>query len=958
MTTKQAGFSFGPFLLRGPYGPLTRDGVPVSLQRKTLALLYELVNQAGEVVTRKMLLDTVWPGVIVSANAVDYQIRLLRNALGDSAHDPRYVRTVHGVGFSFVATVGKVYAVPAETLAQPAIPINWFSGRARELAALDTALAQALGGKRRTVVVKGEAGIGKSALARTFLQSVQATPLVSVVCRCMPDLARNDTLRPLLQALAGICASDASGRVTGVLRRHAPTVLVQLPDMLSDAEYEALRPAAANAPPDRVLAELVDALEMLASTQPLLLIVEDLHCSDHSTRSALSMLMRRQNASRILALVTGRLNTPADYDDSDGGWLCTFDEATGVTEIELQCLSRNAVELYAYRRFGLGWDHALTERLFVGSGGHPMLMAHLADHLLESSGDAGLQDTDGIPERLRMIIDLRLDQLTAAARELLECAAVVGIDFCDAEIATAMDMPLAVVEAECGELVRQSRLIAAAGTVRWPDGTVSVRYGFCHTLYHRALRQRVPLLRLSQVQERLALGKEIAYGNRTADIAADLARRFEAADLPNKATQYHLLAARTAQERASHLDSVAHTTAGLALLKLLSDGHDRDNLELGLLLCLMGSATLAGGVAEERIRAANKRIDELSLTTNKPALQAQALVHQWAQHHVQGQHRKALAYAENQRSVGASQRNTVWEAAGLSRASVSLHLLAEHRASEQHSSQALALLRDARHTSTRDTRAPPTVVATIARSLTSWSRGFPDTSLDLAHEAIAHAQAAANPVAQCVARALGLPVALFYRRESAKLLEACDRAMALCQRFDYREGLMYASQFRAIALCQSGYGEQGLPELRRVITKRRSLGYFCTLTMALASEAEYCISTLRFDEGQTALDAAALAVEHQDERVWEAEIRRLQGNLYWARGDSADAALQAYQEAQNIAREQDALSLQLRAAVHSTQLLRKLGRNDPPELRTLYDQFTEGVATPDMRNAAALLQMG
>ena len=171
---------FGPYRLRGPQGPLLRERQEVKLMPKTLAVLWELVRQAGKVVTKAALLTAVWSQTVVGEDALGFQIQTLRRALGDNTKQPRYIATVHRLGYRFIAPLGTVPSVPSPqspVLNQPRpvqLPTEWpfFVGRDPELEQLQHLFAKTLHGERQVVFVIGEAGIGKTTLVESVSGAV------------------------------------------------------------------------------------------------------------------------------------------------------------------------------------------------------------------------------------------------------------------------------------------------------------------------------------------------------------------------------------------------------------------------------------------------------------------------------------------------------------------------------------------------------------------------------------------------------------------------------------------------------------------------------------------------------------------------------------------------------------------------------------------------------------------
>ena len=99
------GVSFGPYHLMGRRGPPMRRSLSVNLPPKALAVLWELVARAGQVVTKEDLLTKVWVGTVVGEETLTTFIRLLRRALKDDPHQPRYIATAHRQGYRFIAEV-------------------------------------------------------------------------------------------------------------------------------------------------------------------------------------------------------------------------------------------------------------------------------------------------------------------------------------------------------------------------------------------------------------------------------------------------------------------------------------------------------------------------------------------------------------------------------------------------------------------------------------------------------------------------------------------------------------------------------------------------------------------------------------------------------------------------------------------------------------------------------------
>jgi DNA-binding winged helix-turn-helix (wHTH) protein len=278
----------------------------LALRPKTFALLRYLVAHPGQLLTKAALLEALWPETMVSEVVLSVCIRELRQVLGDDAQAPRFIETVHRRGYRFIGQLPAAH-LSAPRISSPAPP-PLLAGRERELDALHGALATALTGVRQLLFVTGEAGLGKTALVEAFLTALEAYGPLLIGCgQCLEHYGAGEAYLPVLEALGRLCRGPGGKEVVTLLGQQAPTWLVQMPGLVRAADLEALQRRIAGATRDRMLRELAEALELLTSRQPLLLVLEDLHWSDYSTLDVLAMLARRQEPARLLLLGTYRL---------------------------------------------------------------------------------------------------------------------------------------------------------------------------------------------------------------------------------------------------------------------------------------------------------------------------------------------------------------------------------------------------------------------------------------------------------------------------------------------------------------------------------------------------------------------------------------------------------------------------------------------------------------------------
>src|SRR5215471_4853225 len=355
------GLVFGPFRLDLRDERLWRGPEALPLSPKTFAVLRCLVTQAGQLVTKDTLLEAVWPNTVVSESILTVGIRTLRQVLGDQARTPRFIETVHGRGYRFITPVSPRGAPggpgrgegsrrgPASTFRRP----PHFVGRDAALAQMTQWWTTARQGTRQVGVIAGEAGIGKTALVHTFVAQIAATEDVWVGHgQCLDHYGVGEAYLPLLEALGRLGRAPEGERLVAVLRQYAPSWLVQMPGLVPPTEWESLQRTAGGATQSRMLRELTEALDVLTTERPVVLVLEDLHWSDASTLAWLAYVARRPDPTRLLLLGTYRPVEVIVEAHPLRRLLTELRPHGQCTDLVLDYLSEAAVLAYLEQRFG------------------------------------------------------------------------------------------------------------------------------------------------------------------------------------------------------------------------------------------------------------------------------------------------------------------------------------------------------------------------------------------------------------------------------------------------------------------------------------------------------------------------------------------------------------------------------------------------------------------------------
>lgn len=621
-------FSLGPYRLNVETGELAHAGRTLKLTPRTTGVLLALAGRTGELVTKQDLFNTVWKGRAVSDAALTTCIQELRDALQDEARQPRYIETLHRRGYRLLVPL--VPLPPASET--PAMSSGGMVGRVAELSELERRLTRALTGRCQIVFVVGEPGIGKTTLLDSFADRYAASgEFAYTVGRCAEHYGPSEAYLPLLDAITRLCRGPHAQRLLHILRRHAPGWLAQLHSLLDDAELESLQRRAVGATRERMLRELADALGAIAADIPLILRLEDLHWSDASTLDWLGFIARRTESARLLIVSSARPieGLPPAHPLAALHAELAVAEHCGV--LRLTQLAPAEVGEYLAVRFGCepvagAKPAALANAIYARTEGNPLFVVNVADDLVARGVLAqrdgtwvlagSIEEIAGtIPDDLRRLIELQLERLSGREREILEVASAAGEDFSAAAVAAALGEHIETIESGCSELARRALFLRSAGGESWPDGTLASRYTFRHALYRATLYERLPAARRARLHVAIADRLEAGFGEHARERASELATHFErGGDLP-RGVLYHQAAGDNAGARSAAREAIEHYRQALHLLAKLPDSYQRTQTEIALNIALgphlLASKGFGAPEAEQVYRRAESLCDRI-----------------------------------------------------------------------------------------------------------------------------------------------------------------------------------------------------------------------------------------------------------------------------------------------------------------------------------------------------------
>jgi DNA-binding winged helix-turn-helix (wHTH) protein/tetratricopeptide (TPR) repeat protein len=1004
---------FPPFCLDIAQERLWRGAQALSLRPKTFAVLRYLATRPNQLVNKEELLRAIWADVCVSPAMPKLCIREIRKALGDDPNKPQFIATIPRRGWRFIAPITTAPPGPdskfhaSNSDAQPSglsAQNSCLVGREAELVQLHDRLAQAIQGKRQVVFVTGEPGIGKTTLVETFLAPIAAERNVWVAQgQCIEQYGTGEAYMPVLEALERLCHTEGGERLVRLLRQYAPMWLVQMPSLLTPAEREELQRQLVGTTPERMLREMAHAIEALTVEKPLVLVLEDLHWSDSSTGSLVAFLARQPGRTRLLVIGTYR---PGEVLAGEHPLKRIKQELQvhGLCgELPLRFLTAGNVAEYLAARFPAGAVESLqrlARAVHQRTEGNPLFMTKVVDYLVgqklivqhngqwELKNEAMAAET---PTDILQFLEQQIERVSPEKQQVLEAASVAGIDFSAAAVAAGLEREVDEVEHHCEGLTRRGQFLRSSGAVEWPDGAVSSRYSFVHALYQQVLYERLTAKRRVQLHRKIGEREEKGYRERAGEIAAELAMHFEKGRDDERAVRYLRQAGENAARRYAYQEASAYLTKGLELLHLLPDTL-RGKQELGFQATL-GSVSLATkGFAAPEVEKAYARARTLCQQVGEAPQLFPVLLGLRLFYNVRGKLHEARELGEQCLRLAQGVQDPVLLLGAHHALGDTVYLMGEFVQARAHQEQAIALYDPKHHHSLAFLwQCYDLGVDTCAHAAwVLWYLGYPEQALQRSQQAITLAQELSHPYS--LAHALFCAAWLHqHRRENQAVHKQAEATIALATEHGFAMELAWATILRGWSLTEQGQGEEGITQLRQGLDAWRATGAG-TIPYFLVLLAEAYGKTGQVEKGLKVLDEALAVAPQAGRSFCGAELYRFKGELTLQQQLKVESrkskvphpqplapntqaeteAEECFVKAIEIARKQQARSLELRAAMSLVRLRQQQAaqhrsRITQRKVRTMLDAarntlsdiytwFTEGFDTKDLQEAKALLK--
>ena len=681
----------------------------------------------------------------------------------------------------------------------------------------------------------------------------------------------------------------------------------------------------------------------------MLVAWEDRHWADPTTLEVLGLVIEQAPTVPMLHVLTARPEFSPPWP-----------QRSHITPLVLNRLERSQVEALITRRAGGKTLPAEVVQHIVGkTDGVPLYVEELTKMLLTSAllreevdqyVLTGPLRTVAIPDTLQDALMARLDQLNTA-KEVAQLGAVLGREFAYELLAAIAPQDESTLQEGLAQLVAAELLYQRGRPPR-------ARYLFKHALIQDAAY--VSLLRSTRqhVHQQIAQVLERQFPALVATQPELVAQHYTAAGCAEQAVLYWQRAGQQARDRSAHLEAISHVTTGLELLKSLPETPERTHQALTLYIALGAALQMTKGQAAPEVEYAYTQARALCQQVGETPELVPVLFGLWRFYNIQQQFHTARELGETLLRLAQRVHDPALAVVAHYALGWTWFCLGALPAARQHLEEGSARYTPAqRRALVFGIGQDPGVACRVFAAWALWLLGYPEQALARLHEALALAHALSHPISLAFARCLAATVAQL-RRDVPAAYEHAEAAVALATEQGFTQWVAMGTILRGWALTLQGQGEVGMAQVHQGVAAWRSTGaallvpWFCTL---LAEASDHQGHTA---DGLEALAEAHTLVEQHEERFWEAEVSRLRGVLLLQQSGAPQAEAETWlRRALDVARRQEAKSLELRAAMSLSRLWQQQGKQAEAQalLAPIYGWFTEGFDTVDLQEARALL---
>jgi class 3 adenylate cyclase/predicted ATPase len=837
--------------------------------------------------------------------------------------------------------------------AEAATGLTPLIGRDHELEILENRWAQVQEGWGQAMLICGEPGIGKSRLMYAFRERLADRSHTWLECRGSP-YSQDSALQPVLelqrQAL-GFEVEEAAELKLARLEAGLEAVGFDLAETVSlmAGFHSAGLPESEEEPTlspeerrEQTLELLTEWVLRLGREQPVVLLMEDLHWVDPSTVELLGMILERITREPVLLLLTYRPNFEPPWG-----------ARSHIAPMLLARLTRSQMrDLIRKAARESDLPEAWVEEIVRRADGVPLFAEELTRAALGSSRDptqAGATPALHVPETLQDPLMSRLDAL-GEVKELAQLGAVIGREFSYDLILNVSPLGEGELREALGEAVRQE-FFYQRGTP--PEAT----YLFKHALIRDVAYQS--LLRSTRQRHHRRVAETLT--RRMPEVAEEqpelVAYHLTEAGESERAIAYWQRAGERANAQVAYEEAIRHLRRGLALLEGLAQGSSRDQQELGLQVALGRALTTARGWAHSDAKQTWERAQALCDPLADPLRTAAIYCGLYDIHIAGGDPHKAFELATWMLRLG-EHAGEAMRLFGEYLVGCTLWYLGRFRESRAHLGEAISryepepfrrLLAEIEF----DIGAGPHSYA----AWDDWFLGFPDRAWGIATQALEHARRNPQHFSSVSALVWAGQLAM-YRREWTRLQELAAEIQRLARARDFAFLEAAGNLLRALGDEAERGDASAADAYTSAMAQAAGTGNRGVAPLIIGKLAELQMRAGRLEDAALTVEGALSIARDTGQVFYDPELHRQKGEILLRMQEhSEEEAESIFRGAIEIARAQESRSLELRAATSLARLWQRQGKRDAARelLAPVYEWFTEGFDTQDLKDAKALL---
>jgi class 3 adenylate cyclase/predicted ATPase len=838
-------------------------------------------------------------------------------------------------------------------------------GREEELEILLRRWSKTKAGEGQVVLLSGEPGIGKSRLTAALMEHVSGEPHTRLRYFCSPQHT-DSALHPIIgqiERAAGFTHEDTPQAkldkldallVKSYTSRQDATLFAEMLSLPNDGRYPRLE-LTPQQRRQKTLEALTHQVGALCKINPVLMIFEDAHWIDPTSLEALGRTVDSLRMLQIMVVVTYR-------PEFEPPWI----GRPNVTALNLNRLGDREVAAMIDSVTG---NKALPENIrqdiIERTDGVPLFVEEMTKAVLEAGGEAAAaravsmvpSPAAAIPASLHASLMARLDRL-GPAKEVAQIGAAVGREFSHALLKAVVRKPEAELQSALDRLVT-SGLLFRQGVA--PHATY---------LFKHALVQDAPYSTLLR-EPRRALHARIAetIESQFSDIVDSqpelLARHYTEAGLIEKAASLWGKAGQRSLARSALIEAVEQLTRALDQISTLPATHalrrDQIKLQVALITPLIhvkGYAAPETRAAAERAHLLIEQAEVLGEPPEDPLLLFSVLYAFWVANYIAFNGDVVRELAAQYLALAQEQRVTPPLMIGHRLMGTSLLVTGEIQRGRAHYDKAIALYNPSEHRALAERFGQDVRIAILSyRPLALWLLGYPDAALADTEQSLRDAREIGQ--AATLMYALGHAALTFWQLgDHARACAVVDELVPLAEQKAAVIWKAFGMMNKGCALASMAEAVTAVGTITTGIALWRSTGGTLWMPLFQSNLAKAFADVGNFDDALRCINEATTAIATSKERWHEADVERIAGEIALKSPEPEATKAEIYFErALAVARQQQAKSWELRAAMSLASLWRDQGKVQQARelLAPVYGWFTEGFDTRDLKDAKVLL---